>query len=70
MGFEAALPWRIGEPRLECNQRYAQNRLAGLLPRFQKDPLYEKAYRKAVDNYIREWYAIDITDSAELGRVD
>ena len=74
VGFEAALLWRTGEPKLECTQRHAQNRLAGLLlRRFQKDPLYEKAYRKAVDNYIREEYAIRCkvrVRPAELGRVD
>ncbi|CAB3994914.1 Hypothetical predicted protein [Paramuricea clavata] len=53
-GYEVLLLWKENEPQLQNNREVAQKRLEGLQRRFERDPEYEKDYRKAVskDPYV------------------
>ena len=57
VGYEVGLPWKTGEPRLENNKAMAESRLKSLLRRFEKDPIFEADYDKAIKKYETEGYA-------------
>ncbi|CAB4034545.1 hypothetical protein M514_27252, partial [Paramuricea clavata] len=56
-GYEVPLLWKENEPQLQNNREVAQKRLEGLQRRFERDPEYEKDYRKAVSKYVEDGYA-------------
>ena len=70
LGYEAALPWREGEPRIRNNRALVERRLANLERRFSRDPAFESAYRQSITAYEKERYAVEVTDPFELERPD
>ncbi len=70
IGYEVALPWKEGEPQFRCNRVMAENRLANLTRRFQRDKEFERCYQKAVLKYQEEGYARKILDKADAARTD
>ncbi|XP_057381575.1 uncharacterized protein LOC130704115 [Daphnia carinata] len=57
LGYEVPITWRTGEPNLVCNRLMAQQRLRGLLKRFDRDPAFETDYRVAMKKTIDKGYA-------------
>ncbi|XP_045027713.1 uncharacterized protein LOC116922554 [Daphnia magna] len=57
IGYEVPITWRSGEPNFICNRQMAQQRLSGLLRRFNRDPTFESDYRAAVQKTIDKGYA-------------
>ena len=62
VGYEVGLPWKTGEPRLENNKAMAESRMKSLLRRFEKDPIFEADYDKAIKKYETEGYTSRVQD--------
>ena len=65
-GYEIALPWKEGEPKLEPNKRMAEMRLRSLEKRLHQDPDFQRDYEKAVRKYVSEGYASEINDDTSM----
>ena len=69
-GYQVPLLWKEGEPRLQNNRQVALKRLEGLEKRFARDPQYELDYRKAMDKYVENGYAVKINEDDEVNGSD
>ena len=65
-GYEVPLLWRENEPQLQNNRQVAKKGLEGLQRRFEREPEYEKGYRKAISKYIEDGYAHKVNQEDDL----
>ena len=68
-GYEVPLLWKENEPQLQNNREVAKKRLEGLQRRFEREPEYEKDYRKAqkaISKYIEDGYAHKVSEDDDL----
>ena len=65
-GYEVPLLWKENEPQLQNNREVAKKRLEGLQRRFEREPEYEKNYRKAISKYIEDGYAHKVSQEDDL----
>ena len=56
VGYQIALRWREGEPRLENNRGMAELWLKCLLKLFQLNPQLEENYKAEIQKYIEHGY--------------
>ena len=63
VGYEAALPWRDGEPSLVNNRPQAEFRLRSLMKRFTQDPVLEDHYRVAMKKYFESGYVSKVQET-------
>ena len=66
IGYEIALPWKEGEPKLEPNKWIAEMRLRSLEKRLHQDSDFQRDYEKAVRKYVSEGYASEINDDTSM----
>ncbi len=65
-GYQVPLMWKEGEARLQNNRQVALKRLEGLEKRFARDPPYELDYRKAIDKYVNNGYAVKVNEDDDV----
>ncbi len=65
-GYQVPLLWKEGEARLQNNRQVALKRLEGLEKRFARDPPYELDYRKAIDKYVNNGYAVKVNEDDDV----
>ena len=68
--WTSGIIWEEGELKFFCNRLTAENRLANLKRRFQRQKEFERCYRKAVLKYQQEVYKRKILDKADAARTD